>query len=77
MQGENKKSSPPDTAEDGWRAKLSKWHGQTEQPRQIKRGGSKKQNKQAKPKQRGKNTVQCSTSLGFFMGFVVGGVCFP
>lgn len=66
------KSAPPNTAKDGWRAKLSKWHRQTEQPRQIRRRGSKRRNKQAKQNKGEKNgTVFHFRWLFFFLDFVV------
>lgn len=70
MGGGNKKPHCQ-TQPDGWRAKLSKRHGQSEQAGQVRRGGSKRHrtNKQNK---RGKNLVQCSTVVGFFQVVVFG-----
>lgn len=60
------KSAPPDTAEDEWRAKLSKWHGQTEQPSQIRRRGSKRHNKQAKQNKGKKIWYSVPLQMAFF-----------
>lgn len=56
--------SPPDTAEEGRRAMLSKWPGETEYPRQVRKGGSKRHSIRAKQNKE-KNTG-CVVPLWFF-----------